>query len=58
MQHSIGLDFGTTNTVATVINAAGQAEALHFAHDEQAFDAFRSVLCFWQSHEDDTAHAC
>ncbi|MFT3727823.1 MAG: Hsp70 family protein [Terricaulis sp.] len=52
MQNSIGLDFGTTNTVATVINASGQAEALRFSHAEQAFDAFRSVLCFWQSFDD------
>jgi hypothetical chaperone protein len=53
MTLSIGLDFGTTNTVATTINADGQAEALHFTHGDDAFDAFRSVLCFWQAHEDD-----
>lgn len=50
---SIGLDFGTTNTVATTIHADGQAEAMQFAHAGQAFDAFRSVLCFWQT--DDAA---
>ncbi|WP_395646048.1 Hsp70 family protein [Terricaulis sp.] len=56
MQHSIGLDFGTTNTVATIINAKGEAEALHFNHANTAFDAFRSVLCFWQSFDEhDTA---
>jgi hypothetical chaperone protein len=56
MQNSIGLDFGTTNTVATIINAAGEAEALHFNHADQAFDAFRSVLCFWQTFDEhDTA---
>jgi hypothetical chaperone protein len=49
MQNSIGLDFGTTNTVATVINADGHAEALHFNHAGQGFDAFRSVLCFWEA---------
>ena len=53
MTQSIGLDFGTTNTVATSINADGQAEAVHFAHAGEAFDAFRSVLCFWETHEDD-----
>jgi hypothetical chaperone protein len=56
MQNSIGLDFGTTNTVATIINARGEAEALHFNHADASFDAFRSVLCFWQSYdESDTA---
>ena len=53
MTLSIGLDFGTTNTVATMINAEGQAEAVHFAHDGAAFDAFRSVLCFWRDEEVD-----
>lgn len=53
MTLSIGLDFGTTNTVATSINAEGQAEATHFSHGGDAFDAFRSVLCFWETHEDD-----
>lgn len=53
MTLSIGLDFGTTNTVATTINADGEAEAVHFAHAGEAFDAFRSVLCFWESYDDD-----
>jgi hypothetical chaperone protein len=52
MQNSIGLDFGTTNTVATIINAAGEAEALKFNHADLSFDAFRSVLCFWQSFDE------
>ncbi len=54
MTSSIGLDFGTTNTVATMINTAGQAEALHFSHEGDAFDAFRSVLCFWETYESDS----
>lgn len=57
MTLSIGLDFGTTNTVATMVNAQGpnngQVEAVHFEHDGEAFDAFRSVLCF--SETDDEA---
>ena len=52
MPNSIGLDFGTTNTVATVMNARGEAEALHFNHAGQTFDAFRSVLCFWETLDD------
>ncbi|MDZ4691404.1 Hsp70 family protein [Terricaulis sp.] len=53
MTLSLGLDFGTTNTVATMINADGQPEAVHFAHDGEVFDAFRSVLCFWQDETED-----
>jgi hypothetical chaperone protein len=53
MTSSIGLDFGTTNTVATMINSGGRVEAVHFDHDGEAFDAFRSVLCF--SEIDDAA---
>ncbi len=48
MTLSIGLDFGTTNTVATMVNADGRVEAVHFEHGEEPFDAFRSVLCFSQ----------
>lgn len=51
MSASIGLDFGTTNTVATTINRGGAAEAIHFSHAGAPFDAFRTVLCFWQPEE-------
>jgi hypothetical chaperone protein len=51
MTPSIGLDFGTTNTVATMVNSGGAVEAIHFAHDGEAFDAFRSVLCFSEPDE-------
>lgn len=49
---SLGLDFGTTNTVATTINASGQAEAMSFTHMNEVFSAFRSVLCFWDTPEE------
>jgi len=49
---SIGLDFGTTNTVATMVNPQGHVEAVHFTHDNEAFDAFRSVLCFSETDDD------
>lgn len=51
MTLSIGLDFGTTNTVATMVDDEGRVEAVHFAHDGEAFDAFRSVLCFWETED-------
>jgi hypothetical chaperone protein len=49
---SIGLDFGTTNTVATMIGGNGDVDAVHFDHNGEAFDAFRSVLCFSEGEED------
>ena len=52
MTQSIGLDFGTTNTVATMVNANGQAEAIHFAHGDEMVDAFRSVLCFSENDDE------
>lgn len=52
MTLSIGLDFGTTNTVATMLNPQGQVEAVHFDHDGEAFDAFRSVLCFSEADDE------
>ena len=52
MTLSIGLDFGTTNTVATMVNSKGHVEAVHFTHDNAAFDAFRSVLCFSETDDD------
>ena len=51
MSLSLGLDFGTTNTVATVVNARGQAEAIRFAHKDEALDAFRTVLAFWETQD-------
>ncbi|UPT64654.1 MAG: Hsp70 family protein [Hyphomonadaceae bacterium JAD_PAG50586_4] len=56
MNASLGLDFGTTNTVATKMNADGKVEAFHFSHAGEAFDAFRSVLCFWQTQDDVAPH--
>jgi len=52
MTPSIGLDFGTTNTVATLVNAGNRVEAVHFSHNNEAFDAFRSVLCFSETDDD------
>lgn len=54
MTDTLGLDFGTTNTVATMLNTDGRVEAMHFRHDDAEFDAFRSVLCF--SEADGSGH--
>lgn len=48
---TLGLDFGTTNTVASLAHADGQAEAMTFSHDGESFSACRSVLCFWKDEE-------
>jgi hypothetical chaperone protein len=53
MTLSIGLDFGTTNTVATTTNAEGQTETIQYAHGGETLDGLRTVLCFWQDHDDD-----
>lgn len=52
MTGSIGLDFGTTNTVATMVDGGGQVGSVQFRHDNEAFDAFRSVLCFSENEDD------
>lgn len=45
---TLGLDFGTTNTVLARPDANGAIAAVSFNHDNTAFTAFRSVLAFWQ----------
>ncbi len=52
MHAALGLDFGTTNSVAALAGAAGgDSELLSFAAPEGTTDSvFRSALCFW--HDD------
>ncbi|MDD5037646.1 MAG: Hsp70 family protein, partial [Methylococcaceae bacterium] len=42
----LGLDFGTTNSVAALLSSTGTPEPLRF--DPGALSVFRSVLCFWE----------
>ncbi len=49
---TIGLDFGTTNSVASLARPDGTAEAMAFSHDGGNFSACRSVLCFWRDEEE------
>jgi hypothetical chaperone protein len=52
MHAALGLDFGTTNSVAALADgAAGESRLLSFAGPEQVEPVFRSALCFW--HDDD-----
>ena len=45
MTRIIGIDFGTTNSVLSVLDADGTTHNASFGPD--ALDVFRSVLCFW-----------
>ncbi|MBB5685153.1 Hsp70 family protein [Sphingobium boeckii] len=47
---AMGLDFGTTNSVAALAGADGASEMVEFQGDHAAGAVFRSALCFW--HDD------
>lgn len=47
MEPSLGLDFGTTNSVVALPDGPGTA-LLTFNHRDAPTTAFRSVLCFWE----------
>jgi hypothetical chaperone protein len=45
---SLGLDFGTTNTVGALCAAGETPELISFAGPDAAAEVFRSALCFWE----------
>lgn len=45
---SIGVDFGTSNTVVAIATGEGQVEAIRFHHGGLALSVYASALCFWQ----------
>lgn len=45
---SIGVDFGTSNTVVAIAPGDGRVEAIRFAHGGQSLSVYASALCFWQ----------
>jgi hypothetical chaperone protein len=45
---SIGIDFGTSNTVVALAMADGRVEAVRFTHNGSLYNAYASALCFWQ----------
>ncbi|MBY9065496.1 Hsp70 family protein [Hyphomonas sp. WL0036] len=49
---TLGLDFGTTNSVASLANPDGTTEAMNFSHAGETFSACRSVLCFWRDEDE------
>ena len=45
---ALGLDFGTTNTVAAIADGRGGSAMVEFVGDEATGAVFRSALCFWE----------
>lgn len=46
--HSVGIDFGTTNSVIARTAEDEQASLVEFAGPDSPGSVFRSALCFWQ----------
>jgi hypothetical chaperone protein len=51
MARALGLDFGTTNTVAAAVNSGNRAETVLFGDAPAAFATFRSALSFWREQD-------
>jgi hypothetical chaperone protein len=49
MPSTLGLDFGTTNTVLAQVGSGGNASPIVFSIDNERVEALRSALCFWQA---------
>jgi len=48
MTEAIGLDFGTTNTVAALADGDGGSALIEFRSRQASGATFRSALCFWE----------
>src|SRR5918997_5483640 len=46
---SIGIDFGTSNTVVALADARGNVEALTFDHRGDDLKVYVTALCFWDA---------
>ena len=45
---SIGVDFGTSNTVVALATGDGRVDTVRFAHGGATQSVYASALCFWQ----------
>lgn len=45
---TVGIDFGTTNSVIALCDAEGDARLVDFATPSEPDSVFRSALCFWE----------
>ncbi|WP_119273015.1 Hsp70 family protein [Taklimakanibacter deserti] len=52
---SIGIDFGTTNTVIALAGPEGEAEAIRFTQGGVVHRTYNSALCFWEEHQGESA---
>ena len=48
MVHSIGVDFGTTNTVIALSGVDGRALTVQFNHNDEVQQTYPTALCFWE----------
>jgi hypothetical chaperone protein len=55
MARSLGLDFGTTNTVLAQADADGKVAPIAFEFQSAPLSALRSALCFWHDSHAGTA---
>jgi len=46
-EFSVGIDFGTSNTVVAIAGPDGQVEALTFEHGGESLKVYVTALCFW-----------
>src|SRR5882757_9979438 len=54
---SIGIDFGTSNTVVAIAADDGRVEAIRFDHGGKRHSVYVSALCFWEDRPGSGAHA-
>ena len=52
---ALGLDFGTTNSVAAIADGA-ESRLVEFAGAHATGAVFRSALCFWEDDGQDDPH--